>query len=127
MNKRNGLYPKLRVGIAAVNAVGNAGGVLLTETARASGLDVALSGAWGSWRKEFSRHDPGKVLLDLAITLALGGQACSDTAVLRGEPGVYGMVASNPTISRTIALLASDISKVEKAVASARKTARAHV
>ena len=39
-------------------------------------------------------HDPAKVLLDLALTLALGGDTCSDLAVVRAEPAVFGPVAS---------------------------------
>lgn len=127
MKKRSGFYPVLRVGAAGVNAVGNAGGVLLTSTVRASGLDAALSAALEPWRPANSVHDPGKVLLDLAISVVLGGDACSDTDLLRAEAGVYGPVASKPTISRTIAALAADAEKVEAVVAAARRAARAHV
>ena len=79
------------------------------------------------WRKPLARHDPAKVILDLATSLALGGDACSDAALLRAEPELYGPVASDPTISRTLAALAADIDHVERAVASARAAARAHV
>lgn len=67
------------------------------------------------------------MVLDVAVSLALGGDACRDAALLRAEPGVYGPVASDATISRTIAALAGDVTKVEKAVADARAAARAHV
>ncbi|MBW3085932.1 IS1380 family transposase ISCur1 [Austwickia sp. TVS 96-490-7B] len=87
----------------------------------------ALSAALSPWRKPFARHDPAKVLLDLAITLALGGDACRDVALIRAEPGLYGLVASDATISRTIAALTADVDSVEKAVAAARTAARAHV
>ena len=53
-------------------------------------------------------HDPAKVLLDLAIALALGGDCLADVAGLRAEPGMYGLVASDPTVSRTIDALATD-------------------
>jgi hypothetical protein len=43
-------------------------------------------------------HDPAKVLLDLGVTLALGGDCLADIAVMRAEPGVYGRVASDPTV-----------------------------
>ena len=127
MKKRSGFYPKLNVGTASVAAVGQAGGVLLTGAVRASGLDRALSAALEPFRSPWARHDPGKVLTDLAITLALGGDACSDVAVLRSEPGVYGSVASDPTISRTITALARDADRALAAIAAARKAARAHV
>jgi len=45
-------------------------------------------------------HDPAKVVLDLAVVLALGGDCLADVAVLRAEPGVYGAIASDPTVSR---------------------------
>jgi hypothetical protein len=101
--------------------------VLLTRTATTSGLVGALSAALTPWRKSLARHDPAKVLLDLAISLVLGGDACRDVALIRSEPGLYGLVASDATISRTIAALAGDVAAVEKAVATARTAARAHV
>jgi hypothetical protein len=55
-------------------------------------------------------HDPAKVVLDLAVMLSLGGDCLADVALLRAEPGVYGSVASDPTVSRTITALAADVS-----------------
>lgn len=63
--------------------------MLLTSTIRAAGLDVALRTALAPWRASLARHDPAKVLLDLALTLALGGEACSDVAVVRAEPAEH--------------------------------------
>lgn len=123
--KTTGVYPRLHVDSADVPAIGHAGGVLLTETARATGLDRVLSVALGAWRKPLAVHDPGKVILDLGITLALGGDALSDLATLRAEPGVYGRVASDPTVSRTIAALAVDADRALSAIDSARREARA--
>lgn len=123
--KRIGLYPRLRVDTARVAAVGQAGGVLLTETARIAGLDTALSAELARWRKPLAVHDPGKVVVDLAIALALGGDALADIGVLRGEPGVYGPVASDPTVSRLIATLAGDADRAEAAIGRARAVARA--
>jgi hypothetical protein len=56
-------------------------------------------------------HDTAKILLDLAVTLALGGDCLADIAVLRAEPEVYGPMASDPTVSRTIDRLAEDRSR----------------
>ena len=50
-----------------------AGGVLLTETIRAAGLDRALSEALVGWRKPLAVHDPGKILLDLAVSWCWAG------------------------------------------------------
>ena len=41
-------------------------------------------------------HDPGKVLLDLAVTLALGGDCLADVAVLRAEAGSASPPTSSP-------------------------------
>jgi len=120
-------YPRLRVDTSRVAAVGQAGGVLLTETVRVSGLGVELSAALGRWRKPFAVHDPARVVLDLALTLALGGDCLADIALLRAEPGVYGRVASDPTVSRTIDMLAADADAALKAVDTARAAARATV
>lgn len=119
-----GLYPRPRVDVAPVPAVGQAGGVLLTETLRATGLPAELSRALAPWRKQFSRHDPGKILTDLALMLAVGGDCLADVAALRAEPEVYGSVASDPTISRLLTALAADVDKAESAISAARRIAR---
>lgn len=48
------------------------------------------------WRKPLAIHDPAKVLLDLAVALELGGDCLADIAVVRAEPAVFGLVASDP-------------------------------
>ena len=48
---------------------------MLTRTAPTVGLDAALSAALAPWRRPLTRHDPRKVLLDLAISLARVGTA----------------------------------------------------
>jgi hypothetical protein len=101
--------------------------VLLTDTVAAAGLDAALSAALAPWRKPLAVHDPAKVVLDLALTLALGGDCLADIGLLRAEPGVYGLVASDPTVSRTIDALAADAPAALKAIDTARATARAAV
>ena len=69
-------------------------------------------------------HDPGKIITDLALSLALGGDCLADLALLRAEPGVYGRVASDPTVSRAIAALAADAPAALKAIETARAAAR---
>ncbi len=127
MNKRTGLYPVVQVDAAGCGLVSQAGGIALTETARVSGLDRLLSQSLGRWRAPRAVHDPAKVLLDLAVTLALGGDCLADVAVLRSEPGVYGLVASDPTVSRVIDALATDAPQALAAINAARAAARAQV
>ena len=127
MKKRTGLYPGVQVDAAACGVVSQAGGVALLETARVSGLDRLLSVGLGPWRAPRSMHDPAKVLLDLAVTLALGGDCLADVAVLRREPGVYGRVASDRTVSRAIDTLGAPAPRALLAINRARTAARAAV
>ena len=108
-------------------AVAQAGGVLLTGTVRAAGLDVGLSGELARWRRPFAVHDSAKVLVDLALTLTLGGGTCSDIATVRAEPAVFSKVTSDPTLSRMIATLAADGNRVLAAIDRARAAGRACV
>lgn len=127
MRQTTGFYPRLKVDTSGRAAVGAAGGVLLTETVRTSGLDVALREELARWRKPAARHDPAKVVVDLALMLALGGDACSDLAVVRAEPAVFGQVASDPTVSRMIAALSKDADRALAAIDRARAVGRARV
>src|ERR687893_324694 len=112
--------PWLSVIVGSESLVSHAGGTLLVETARRSGLAKKLSARLGRWRRPLATHDPGKIVLDLAIAVALGGDAACDIAVLRAQPGVFGPVASDPTVSRLITRLAADADDVVTAIASAR-------
>lgn len=120
-------YPRLHVDTAPSNALGQAGGMLLTETVHTSGIGHYLKQALVAWKKPFATHDPAKILTDIAITLALGGDALSDSSVLRDEPDLYGPVASNPTITRLIRALAADADTALTAINTARAAARARV
>ena len=124
VKKRSGFYPVVGVDAAGSGVVSLAGGAVLAETVRAVGLDRALSAALAPWRKPTAVHDPAKVLCDLAVALALGGDCLADVALLRAEPGVYGRVASDPTVSRTVDALAADAPRVLAAIGAARAQAR---
>ena len=108
MSNRRWLYPAVQPDAGGVGVVSHAGGLALVETVRAAGLDRGLSRALSSWRKPMAVHDPAKVVLDLAVSLALGGDCLADIALLRAAPQVFGRVASDPTVSRTIDALAAD-------------------
>lgn len=101
MVKSIGLYPRVQADTPGTGVVWQAGGVALVDTVRTARLDGALSTAFSRWRKPMARHDPGKVITDLAVTLALGNDCLADIALLRAEPGVFGLVASGPMVSRT--------------------------
>ncbi len=86
MKKRSGSYPRVCIEGGGRTVVSQSGGVLLVETVRKAGLSAALT----PWRKLQAVHDPGKVLLDVALAVALGRDCLADVAMLRAEPAVFG-------------------------------------
>ncbi|GAA3368522.1 IS1380 family transposase [Streptomyces sannanensis] len=127
MKKRIGSYPRVHVEGGGRGVVGQAGSVLLVETARKTGLDAAISAALAPWRKPRAVHDPGKILLDVALAVALGGDCLADVAMLRAEPALFGPVASDPTVSRLIGTLAAGGKRALTAIRTARAEVREHV
>lgn len=127
MKQRIGCYPRVRVEGGGRQVVSQAGGVLLVETVRKSGLNQAISRALEPWRRPRAVHDPGKVVLDVALALALGGDCLADVGMLRAEPAVFGPVASDPTVSRTLDALAAVGDKALAAIRSARAEVRERV
>ncbi|WP_030600218.1 IS1380 family transposase [Streptomyces fulvoviolaceus] len=127
MKKTTGSYPRVRVEGGGHGVVAQAGSVLLVETVRKVGLDTAISAALASWRKPRAVHDPGKILLDVALAVALGGDCLADVGLLRAEPDLFGPVASDPTVSRLIDTLAASGPKALAAIRSARAEVRTQV
>lgn len=125
--KRTQWRPWLPIVASGESLISHAGGVLLAQTSRTCGLDRALSAALRRWRRPRAVHDPAKVLLDLAITVAAGGDCAADIALLRTQPDVFGSVASDPTVSRVIDDLADAEQPALDAIRTARATARARV
>ncbi len=123
----NGRAGRLRVVPGSESLISSAGGALLVQTAAAAGLDRALSQALRPWRPARARHDPGKIVLDLAVAVALGGDCLADLAVVRAQPDLFGAVASDPTVSRLIASLAVDGPAALGALRAARAQARERV
>ncbi|TMZ53287.1 IS1380 family transposase, partial [Klebsiella pneumoniae] len=127
MKKRIGSYPRVRIEGGGRGVVSQAGAVLLVETIRKTGLDQAISAALAPWRRPRAVHDPGKVLLDVALAVALGGDCLADVGTLRAESVVFGPVASDPTVSRLIDTLAAAGPKALSAIRAARAEARERV
>ncbi|WP_182878256.1 transposase [Microbispora sp. H10670] len=115
---------KIVVSADGAGLISQAGGLLLLETLRVTGLGRELSAQLERWRPARALHDPGKVITDLALTLALGGDCLADIAMLRTQPELFGPVASDPTVSRLIDRLAADPVRALKAIRAARSTAR---
>ena len=116
--------PKIMVSDDGSGIVSQAGALLLTQTARMTGLSAGLSAGLARWRRSRAAHDPGKAVLDLAVAVALGGDCLADVGVLRAEPELFGPVASDPVISRLVTALAGDAPRALKAIRRARAGAR---
>ena len=116
--------PKITVSADGQGLVSQAGSLLLAETARVIGLGEALSAGLARWRAPRAVHDPGKIIGDLAMALALGGDCLADIVVLRAEPDLAGPVASDPVVSRLISTLAADGPRALRAIRKARAAAR---
>jgi hypothetical protein len=116
--------PKITVSADGQGIVFQAGGVLLVQTLRLTGLDQGLAAALGRWRAPRAVHDPGKIIADLAVALAMGGDCLADVAMLRAQPQLFGPVASDPVVSRLITALAADAPRALKAIRAARAAAR---
>jgi hypothetical protein len=94
--------PRVTVTTDGRGVASHAGSRLLADLAEVCGLTGAFSEALAAVRRRRSVHDPGRVLVDLAVMLADGGEAISDLAVLRDQPGLFGPVASTATAWRVL-------------------------
>jgi hypothetical protein len=124
--KRNRV-PNLVLDPVRESLTSSSGAVLINEAIRVAGLDRGLSQVLAPWRADRAVHDPGKVLLDVATAVALGGDCLADVAAVRSQPEVFGTVASDPTVSRVFAALAADVEETVAAVRQVRAQARAAV
>lgn len=81
--------------------IAHAGSVATRLLADRTGLTGELSKAM-TRRNFMPLHDRGRVLVDVAVMLADGGEAIADIDVLRHQEGVLDPVASPPTVWRTL-------------------------
>lgn len=104
--------------------VSHVGSRLLADVAAAAGVPEAFDDAAGGRRRRRSAHAPGRVLTDLAVLLADGGETITDLAVLRHQPGLFGPVASTATAWRVLDLVDDGVlGELKRARAVARERA----
>ncbi len=127
MVQRTSWRPRLSVTCDGCGVVSHSGSRLLADLAEVTGLTGAFSEALVGLRERRSAHDPGRVLTDLAVLLADGGETISDLAVLREQPGLFGAVAavaSTATAWRVLdAIDAGTLQRLRVARAAARERA----
>jgi hypothetical protein len=88
--------------------VSHAGTALLAQVADRLGLTKALSLRLAGLKQRRRGHDPGRVVRDLAVMLADGGECVSDLGALRDHEALFGAVASDSTAFRVIDRIASE-------------------
>jgi len=109
--------------------VSHAGTVLLAELADRIGLTAALSEATDGLRERRAGHDPGRVLVDVAVAIADGAVTISDVQALADQQGLHGpagSVASTSTIWRVLDAVANTpgmLAEIRLARAQARDRA----
>lgn len=113
----------LRVTADGTGVVSQAGAALLRMLADRAGLTGQLSGALAR-RGWWPGHDRGRVLTDLAVMIAGGGEAIADIDVLRHQQEVFGAVASPATCWRVLDQIGP---AAARRIAKARASARARV
>jgi len=91
----------LTVEVAGGGVVSHTGSVALRALADRTGLTGATSAALAV-RGFVPVHDRGRVLTDTAVMIADGGRVLSDLAVLRDQGELFGPIASDPTLWRTL-------------------------
>jgi len=103
--------------------VSHAGAALLAEVADRVGLTSELSCALAGVRERRGRHDAGRVIRDLAVMLADGGDCLSDLRAVRDQEPLFGPVASDSTAFRLIDRIADEPGLLD-ALRGARARAR---
>ena len=102
--KSNRRSRRVKVSADGTGLVSRAGTLLLRELT----VDTGLVAGWtevllDTYRAFPTRHAPGRVLADLAVTIADGGDALTHLAGLRDQGKLFGPVASEPTAWRAVA------------------------
>jgi hypothetical protein len=92
---------RARIETGGDGVVAHVGLHALGRFADAVGLGARLSARIVPAGERFPLHDRGKVLVHAMLTLAGGGDACSDVEVLRAQPALFGLVPSDSTLYRT--------------------------
>ncbi len=85
----------------------HAGAALLGQAADKVGLTSALSVRLAGLKRRRRGHDPGRVVRDLAVMLADGGECVADLGATRDQAVLFGKVASDSTAFRTVDRIAS--------------------
>ena len=123
---RDGRSVTVEVTADGAGLVSHAGSALLGQVADTVGLTRALStGALAAIKQRRRGHDPGRVICDLAVMLADGGECVADLGAVREQDALFGPVASDSTAFRTVQRIAQTAGDARRDPGGARHRARA--
>ncbi|MGH2841995.1 MAG: IS1380 family transposase [Solirubrobacteraceae bacterium] len=105
---RGGRFVNVDVSADGAGLVSHAGTALLAQVADRLGLTGALSAGLAGLKQRDRGHDPGRVIRDLAVMIASGGECVADLAAVRDQEALFGAVASDSTAFRVIDRIASE-------------------
>src|SRR5579862_7663600 len=104
---RDGRLVNVDVAADGTGLVSHAGSALLAQVGDRLGLTRALSLRLAGLKARRRGHDPGRVIRDLAVMLADGGECLSDLSAVRDQEALFGAVASGSTAFRVVDRIAS--------------------
>jgi Transposase DDE domain group 1 len=114
--------PKITATADGVGVVSHAGSRLLADVADRTTLTGELAEALAGLRRPRARHDPARVMVDMAVAVADGARTISDVAVLADQAELFGAVASDSTCWRLLDRLdTAALGAVARARAAARE------
>jgi Transposase DDE domain group 1 len=105
---RDGRPVTVEVTADGAGLVSHAGSALVAQVADKLGLTQALSLRLAALKQRRRGHDPGRVIRDLAVMLADGGECVSDLGAVRDQQALFGPVASDSTAFRVVDRIASE-------------------
>ena len=112
----------LEVTADGTGIVSHSGVALLRALSDRTGLTAGLSRALAADRLLI--HDRGRVLADLACTVADGAEVISDFRVMTDQAELFGLVASVPTAWRTLDEIAAGGGRAQARITRAINAAR---
>lgn len=115
---------RIAVRVDGTGLVSRAGVALLRELTINTGLGTGWSTALLDTYAGMPTHLPGRVLADLAVTIADGGDALAHLATLRDQNKLFGSVASDATAWRVLDRIdAEHLARLQSVRAAARERA----
>ena len=105
---RDGRPVTVEVSSDGAGLVSRAGTALVAQVVDKVGLTRALLLRLAAIKQRRRGHDPGRVIRDLAVMVADGGECVSGLGAVREQDALFGAVASDSTAFRMVDRIASE-------------------